>query len=537
MFTRRGSGPLRFSSRCLAGAAATLIVVSIVPTDQLGAQTTPNVGAGGANANCRQRTAAGTDRFACGSNSVATGDQSTAVGVNATATGTGSTAIGQNAQATADNSVAIGAGSVADAPDTLSVGDVGAERKIVNVAAGTIAASSTDGVNGGQLYTTNQNLAAEAISRASADTTLQGNIDAEASTRASADATLQGDIDAEASTRASADAGLQGNIDAEAAARVAAYDLLEANLTGETVARIVADQAQSVQIGALNNRLDGPSIAFGTSSSATTNAVAIGVGQMANGNGAVAIGDPNNAMGTGAVAIGADNAAIGNGAIAIGNMSIATGEGAVGLGNGSVALGNGTVAIGLGSTANELGIAIGNSASNASFNNSVALGANSTNTADNQVTVGGRTVTGVNDGAVAADSTDAVNGSQLFQMNQAISQQASAMDFVDSQLSSMANQVAELSSDIGNLYELRDADRRDMKQGIAGAIAMANAPFPSEPGGVSYAINGAAFRGEYAVGGAVSYRLNRSAPTAVSVGFSYAGNKNNGVRIGVAGEF
>jgi autotransporter adhesin len=487
--------------------------------------------------------------------------------------------------------VAIGAGSVADAPDTLSVGDVGAERKIVNVAAGTIAASSTDGVNGGQLYTTNQNLAAEAISRASADTTLQGNIDAEASTRASADATLQGDIDAEASTRAaadttlqgnidseastraaadttlqgnidaeastratadatlqgnidaeastraSADAGLQGNIDAEAAARVAAYDLLEANLTGETVARIVADQAQSVQIGALNNRLDGPSIAFGTSSSATTNAVAIGVGQMANGNGAVAIGDPNNAMGTGAVAIGADNAAIGNGAIAIGNMSIATGEGAVGLGNGSVALGNGTVAIGLGSTANELGIAIGNSASNASFNNSVALGANSTNTADNQVTVGGRTVTGVNDGAVAADSTDAVNGSQLFQMNQAISQQASAMDFVDSQLSSMANQVAELSSDIGNLYELRDADRRDMKQGIAGAIAMANAPFPSEPGGVSYAINGAAFRGEYAVGGAVSYRLNRSAPTAVSVGFSYAGNKNNGVRIGVAGEF
>ncbi len=95
------------------------------------------------------------------------------MGVNATATGTGSTAIGQNAQATADNSVAIGAGSVADAPDTLSVGDVGAERKIVNVAAGTIAASSTDGVNGGQLYTTNQKLAAEAISRASADTTLQ----------------------------------------------------------------------------------------------------------------------------------------------------------------------------------------------------------------------------------------------------------------------------------------------------------------------------------------------------------------------------
>jgi len=299
----------------------------------------------------------------------------------------------------------------------------------------------------------------------------------------------------------------------------------------------VADQAQSVQIGEMNNRLNGSSIAFGTSSSASTNAVAIGVGQVANGSGAVAIGDPNNATGTGAVAIGADNSAIGNGAIAIGNMSAATGQGAVGLGNGSVALGDGTVAIGLGSTASELGIAIGNSASNASFNNSVALGANSTNTADNQVTVGGRTVTGVNDGSITADSTEAINGSQLFEMNQAINQQAAAMGFVDGQLSSMANQVAELSSNIGDLYDLRDADRRDMKQGIAGAIAMASAPFPTEPGGVSYAFNGAAFRGEYAVGGAISYRLNRSAPTAVSVGFSYAGNKNNGLRIGVAGEF
>ena len=35
----------------------------------------------------------------------------------------------------------------------------------------------------------------------------------------------------------------------------------------------------------------------------------------------------------------------------------------------------------------------------------------------------------------------------------------------------------------------------------------------------------------------VSYRLNTEKPTALSVGFSYAGNKNNAVRVGIAGEF
>ena len=49
--------------------------------------------------------------------------------------------------------------------------------------------------------------------------------------------------------------------------------------------------------------------------------------------------------------------------------------------------------------------------------------------------------------------------------------------------------------------------------------------------------NGATFRGEYAVGGSLSDRLNTENPTALSVGFGYGGNKNNSVRVGVAGEF
>jgi autotransporter adhesin len=77
---------------------------------------------------------------------------SVAIGNGAdTATGaTNALALGENAkvQTGAPNSVALGAGSVATAPNTVSVGQVGTERRIVNVADGI---GSTDAANMGQL--------------------------------------------------------------------------------------------------------------------------------------------------------------------------------------------------------------------------------------------------------------------------------------------------------------------------------------------------------------------------------------------------
>ncbi|MGK0547998.1 hypothetical protein ACSEE7_21150, partial [Halomonas cupida] len=43
-----------------------------------------------------------------------------------------------------------------DAKGTVSVGAVGSERTVTNVAAGQLSATSTDAVNGSQLYATNQ---------------------------------------------------------------------------------------------------------------------------------------------------------------------------------------------------------------------------------------------------------------------------------------------------------------------------------------------------------------------------------------------
>jgi trimeric autotransporter adhesin len=71
-----------------------------------------------------------------------------AIGYGATATNTHSSALGAWSTATGLNSVALGGYSVAARDNTVSVGSSGSERQIVNVKAGT---QGTDAVNYGQL--------------------------------------------------------------------------------------------------------------------------------------------------------------------------------------------------------------------------------------------------------------------------------------------------------------------------------------------------------------------------------------------------
>jgi autotransporter adhesin len=120
---------------------------------------------------------------------VSTGTNAAALGHGSNASGTNSTAVGNSAVAATDNSVAVGANSVTSAAHTgtsatqgtitntdgssttqkyagaatsttgtVSVGSAGAERQLQNVAAGDISSTSTDAVNGSQLWTTNQNV-------------------------------------------------------------------------------------------------------------------------------------------------------------------------------------------------------------------------------------------------------------------------------------------------------------------------------------------------------------------------------------------
>ncbi|WP_429502889.1 YadA-like family protein [Paraburkholderia youngii] len=123
---------------------------------------------------------------ALGAYATANGGAGTAVGTSAAASGDVSVALGAGAVATSANSVALGANSRtaqavgtsgtnirgtnysfagANPTSTVSVGSGGNERTITNVAAGRLSATSTDAVNGSQLYATNQ--AIEQISQAS----------------------------------------------------------------------------------------------------------------------------------------------------------------------------------------------------------------------------------------------------------------------------------------------------------------------------------------------------------------------------------
>ncbi|WP_239493913.1 YadA-like family protein [Mannheimia varigena] len=120
--------------------------------------------------------ATATAALALGANANALRQSAVAVGTQSNATAQFATALGMGAQATLDNSVALGSESrVSIAKDTneatvgkitysgfagnapedghvVSVGSEGKERQIQNVAAGQISATSTDAINGSQLY-------------------------------------------------------------------------------------------------------------------------------------------------------------------------------------------------------------------------------------------------------------------------------------------------------------------------------------------------------------------------------------------------
>ena len=112
---------------------------------------------------------------------------------------------------------------------------------------------------------------------------------------------------------------------------------------------------------------------------------------------------------------------------------------------------------------------------------------------------------------------------------------AAADTLLSNQIASINTNFSGLQGQIDTLFDLRSRDRKDMKQGVAAAMAMGDAPMPSHEGGVSYLLTGATFRGEFAGSASLMYRLNARSPMALQVGAAFAGNKNAGARIGLAG--
>ncbi len=138
--------------------------------------------------------ALGTSAVAVGINAKAKKDQATALGFNAEANETNSVALGYKAISSQENAVALGSASTTTTNATnqgsvviggktitwsgaptvtgtgmqVSVGSAGAERQIKNVAAGEVSATSTDAINGSQLYAV-----ADALNQANADQSIK----------------------------------------------------------------------------------------------------------------------------------------------------------------------------------------------------------------------------------------------------------------------------------------------------------------------------------------------------------------------------
>ena len=269
--------------------------------------------------------------------------------------------------------------------------------------------------------------------------------------------------------------------------------------------------SNSVAIGSKNTALGSSALAVGNEAKAQmsetiaigheaqadkTWGIAIGTRATASDVRSLALGHQAKSAGYKANAIGADAEANGNHANAIGSSAKATGDHAQAFGAGAQATGVRTNVFGSDAAATaDYSIAIGNKA-NASTANSIALGANSTTrsaTNETSATVAGHTYGGfagtspvgsvsvgnaggerqihnVAAGKISADSTDAVNGSQLYSVANDLQTQIN-----NSTPGQINNNITNLNNRVGNV------EKRVNKVGAGSAALAALHPLDFNP--------------------------------------------------------
>ena len=269
--------------------------------------------------------------------------------------------------------------------------------------------------------------------------------------------------------------------------------------------------SNSVAIGSKNTALGSSALAVGNEAKAKmsetiaigheaqadkTWGIAIGTRATASDVRSLALGHQAKSAGYKANAIGADATANGNHTNAIGSSATATGDHAQAFGAGAQATGVRTNVFGSDAAATaDYSIAIGNKA-NASTANSIALGANSTTrsaTSVTNATVAGHTYGGfagtspvgsvsvgkagqerqihnVAAGKISADSTDAVNGSQLYSVANDLQTQIN-----NSTPGQINNNITNLNNRVGNV------EKRVNKVGAGSAALAALHPLDFNP--------------------------------------------------------
>ena len=298
-------------------------------------------------------TEAGNAAVALGVQSFAKGDLATTVGTRSSANEAAAVALGAGTHASKENSVALGAGSTTAtnatdvssatigaitygggtspfagsgnvvAGDQVSVGAAGFERQIKHVAPGAITDTSTDAINGSQLFYVAKGLQ-EQITAAGgngihfyhvngASTDNNYNNDGATGNKA-----LAAGINAKAAGASSVAVG---------SAEVAAKSVVGQSNSEGAVA--IGDSAyaagrQAVTLGA-SRAEEEQAVAIGSNARSSGKAsTAIGAAAVASKENSISIGSSANAAGNNSVAIGADSSTVAAGSVALGYGSQAT---------------------------------------------------------------------------------------------------------------------------------------------------------------------------------------------------------------------
>ena len=292
------------------------------------------------------------------------------------------------------------------------------------------------------------------------------------------------------------------------------------------------------------------SLAIGNNTKATEiMTTAVGYGSQANNEYATAVGYQNTATGNQSSVFGSDSKASGHSSLAVGSNVESKGDYSVGMGFkaktdsvGAVAIGNqatssGAHGLALGTIADATqkdSVALGHSAQ-ATEINSVALGSSSTtdravstavmtidgrtynlagSTADSTVSVGTvrqnaqgdifeikRTITNVAAGRVSDTSTDAINGSQLHAVTQAVETNAGNIRLLDNRISNISNMAVTQA----NNY----TDSQVGKVGARSAALAGLHPLEfNKDDKASYAVSMGNYKGKSAVALGAFYRPN-----------------------------
>ena len=405
-----------------------------------------------------------------------------------------------------NNGVNVG-DKVALGKDGLKAGDVNitAEginaggKKVTGVAAGTVAAGSTDAVNGGQLHQVYELIGSNGGNVNTAPPSVEA--DGKAGLGNIKNITLVDNSNNPNVTNVTNETKIaQSNGYSLVTYNVEDQGMYVTNNVIEAVGRMneqgikffhTNDGEVNPDVQARNSEDSSASGAYATAvgyqaASKGTNAIAIGKGAKANAENTIAIGTGNIVSGKNSGAIGDPTVVSGNSSYSIGNNNNVSADNAYALGSNIKATVNDSVY--LGDRAQTQGIHTADAAKGEAYtygglNDKAVAGKAGSAAAANKVagvvTVGNgtdetRQVQGVAAGVVSADSTDAINGSQLYYTNQAIANVATQATAAKTEVTAGKNVVVNQTT--GNsgqtVYNVATADKLDVTSVTAGGVTV-----------------------------------------------------------------